>query len=135
MPRTPQPPTALAISFVDRINRGDLDGLTALMTADHTLVVLDEPPLVGRDANRAAWSGYFTTCPDYVIHPRRIAVAGASVALLGVTTGSHLALPDEEELRLTVIWVADTTGGLVSRWRVAEDTAELRARTGLGTPL
>jgi hypothetical protein len=28
------------------------------MTDDHALVVFDEPPLVGRAANVAAWRGY-----------------------------------------------------------------------------
>lgn len=71
MPRTPLPPIAATVSFLDCINRGDLDGLAALMTDDHTLIVLDEPPLVGRQANRDAWYGQFTAFPNYVIHRAR----------------------------------------------------------------
>jgi hypothetical protein len=43
-------------------------------------------------------------------------------AVLGTTTGSHLQLPDDEERRLTVIWVAEVVGGALSRWRIVADT-------------
>jgi ketosteroid isomerase-like protein len=128
MPRDALPPVAAVVSFVDCINRADVDGLRALMSDDHRLVVLDEPPLVGRDANIDAWRGYFSSFPRYVIHPRHIAADGSRVAVLGATTGSHLGLPDEEELQLGVIWVADVAGGVLSSWRVVEDTPDARRR-------
>jgi len=52
--RTPLPPVAAVIGFIDAINRGDVDRLAALMSPDHRLQVLDESPLDGREANRAA---------------------------------------------------------------------------------
>ncbi|WP_158226984.1 nuclear transport factor 2 family protein [Amycolatopsis vastitatis] len=119
------------ISFLDCINRGDLDGLAALMTDDDALIVLEEPPLVGRKANFEAWNGYFTAFPSYVIHPRHIVSSRGTVAVLGTTTGSHLELPDEEEMKLDVIWVAEVVNGRLSRWRVAEDAPELRAEIGI----
>jgi hypothetical protein len=57
------------LSFVDCINRGDLAGLGQLMTDDHRLEVFDEAPLIGRDANLAAWRGYAQTYSTYVIYP------------------------------------------------------------------
>ena len=72
MARQPLLAIAAAISFIDCINRGDLDGLADLMT----------------DA-------------------------------------------DDEESKLTVIWQAEVVGGRLSLWRVAEDTPELRAQTGI----
>jgi len=131
MSRQPLPPIAAAISFIDCINRGDLTGLAELMTDDHSLVVLDEPPLMGRDANRRAWDGYFTSFPDYVIYPRHVAAKDASVAVLGTTTGSHLGLPDEVEMQLDVVWLASVREGRVSTWRIAEATADLRAEFGI----
>ena len=53
------------------------------------------------------------------------------MAVLGVTTGSHLGLPDEEEMRLSVIWLAHVVDGRLSSWRVAADTPELRAQLGI----
>jgi ketosteroid isomerase-like protein len=131
MARSPSPPIAAAISFIDGVNRGDLVGLTELMIDDHVLDVLDEPLLVGRRANRDAWRGHFSSFPDYVIYPRLISADGASVAVLGVTTGSHLGLPDEEEMRLGVIWLAHVVDGRLSSWRVADDTPELRVQLGI----
>ena len=70
MVRSPLPPIAAAISFVDCINRGDLGGLTELMT-------------------------------------------------------------DDEEMRLSVIWLAHAVDGRLSSWRVAADTPGLRAQLGI----
>jgi ketosteroid isomerase-like protein len=131
MPRAPQPPVAATVSFIDCINRGDLAGLEALMTEDHRLLVLDEPPLIGRAANVEAWHGYFTAFPNYVIYPSHITARDNTVALLGVTTGSHLGLLDAEEMKLTVIWVAECVDGRVSSWRIVEDTEANRAPLGL----
>jgi hypothetical protein len=130
---TPLPPLAAVVSFIDCINRGDLSGLAKLMRQDHRLVVLDEQPLVGRDANVEAWQGYFTAFPDYVIYPRYLTAFGERVTVLGTTTGSHLGLPDAEELKLTVLWLAHVTDGALSLWQVAEDTPVARAENGIPT--
>jgi ketosteroid isomerase-like protein len=118
--RRPLPPTAVAISFIDCINRGDLDGLDALMTEDHTLVVLDEAPVVGKRANVDAWKGYLSSFPAYVIHPRHLTASDGTVTVVGATTGSHLGLPDDEELGLQVTWLVEVVDGRVLHWRVAE---------------
>src|SRR5205809_6872227 len=119
-------PDAVALSFIDRINRGDVEGLAALMTDDHELRVFAEPPQRGRKVVTAGWRGYAGAFPRYLIHPRRFAVQGERVAVLGHTTGSHLGLPDEEERELTLIWVADVRGDQVACWRLVEDTPEQR---------
>ena len=131
MARTPLPALAATVSFIDSVNRTDLDGLTALLHPDHQLVVLDEPPVVGRDATVAAWRGYFSAFPSYVIYPRMLIEHGPRVAVLGNTTGSHLDLLDEEELRLVVIWIAEVDDGRLSRWQICEDSPALRGALGL----
>jgi ketosteroid isomerase-like protein len=129
--RTPLPPLAAVVSFIDCINRGDLDELTRLMHAEHRLIVLDEDPPVGRDANREAWRVYFTSFPQYVIHPRVLGAHDERVAVLGATTGSHLDLPDDEELAIGVIWLAEVDDGRLRSWRIAPDTPAMRARSGI----
>ena len=131
MARTPLPALAATVSFIDCVNRTDLEGLTALLHPDHSLVVHDEAPVVGRDANVDAWRGYFTAFPSYVIYPRVLIEHGPRVAVLGNTTGSHLNLPDEDELKLVVIWIAEVEEGRLSRWQVCEDSAALRGALGL----
>ena len=128
----PQPPVALALRFIDCVNRCDLDGLTSVMTDDHRLKVFDEDPLVGKAANAQAWRGYFAGFPEYVIYPHKLAsVTDATVAILGHTTGSHLGLPDSEESRETLIWLAETASALVRSWTLVEDTPANRQRYGL----
>jgi ketosteroid isomerase-like protein len=133
MPRTPLPPVAAVISFIDCVNRGDITGLGDLMTEDHQLLVLDESPLVGKDANLRAWHGYAALCPAYVIYPRQIRERDGVVAVLGHTTGSHLNLPDSEEAALTLIWLADVRDGALSLWRIIEDSPQNRRAYGLAT--
>jgi len=58
------------MKFIDCINRGDIDGLDALMTDQNTLHVFNETPLVGRPAIIEAWRSYVSAFPDYVIHPQ-----------------------------------------------------------------
>ena len=120
--RSPLPPVAAVIGFIDAINRGDVDRLVALMSPGHRLQVLREPPLAGRDANREAWHGYVTAFPDYVIYPDRFVHRGDEVLVLGSTTGSHLGLPDEEERELKVIWCATGCWSCGRSWRIRPDS-------------
>jgi hypothetical protein len=124
-------PVPTVISFIDCINRGDLDGLGRLMAEDHRLQVLDEKPLIGRSANIEAWRGYFDSFPHYVIYPHVIVDEVFGVAVLGHTTGSHLGLPDDAEAKILVIWQAYVAGGFLRSWSVIEDTPEARAQVGL----
>lgn len=133
MAREPKPPVAAVIEFIDCINRGDVAGLGALMTPDHQLLVLDEPPLVGKEANVSAWHGYASSFPEYVIYPHQITERDGRVAVLGHTTGSHLGLPDNEEARLTVIWLAEARAGALSLWRILEDNPQNRREFGFPT--
>jgi SnoaL-like domain len=131
MARDPLPPVAAVVGFIDRINRGDAAGLGALMTPDHRLQVLDEPAVVGRDANLSAWRGYLTSFPHYVIYPHQVVERNGQVAVLGHTTGSHLGLPDDQEALQTVIWVAQVRDGLLSLWRILQDSPAGRRALGL----
>jgi hypothetical protein len=130
----PSPRVALAISFIDCINRRDVAALSDLLSTDHRLEVFDEEPLIGKQANTVAWSGYFEKFPSYVIYPQQIAERGGSVAILGHTTGSHLGIRDEDERKLTLIWLVDTRDRYVTGWKLIEDNAENRGAWGLGGP-
>jgi ketosteroid isomerase-like protein len=124
-------PDAVALRFVDCINRGDVDGLAALMTDDHEVRTFDEPPLIGRSSVAEAWRDYANASPRYRIYPRRVAVQGNRVAILGHTTGSHLDLPDEEESQETLIWLARVADDRVASWTLVEDTPERRRELSL----
>lgn len=131
MARTPAPPLAAVVSFIDCINRADLDSLAGLLHENHRLEILDEEPLVGRDENVSAWRGYFEAFPAYVIYPRYMTSHEGRVAVLGTTTGSHLGLPDHVEAQLGVLWQADVVDGLLTRWAVLDDDERSRADAGI----
>jgi len=127
------PPVATVISFIDRINRGDVEGLGAMMTDDHELAIFAEDPLAGQAANMRAWAGYASAYPQYVIYPRAITEPrDGTVAVLGYTSGSHLGLTDHEERKLSLIWLAEVTGGRLQCWRLLEDTPDRRREFGFG---
>ena len=129
--RTPLPPVACVVSFIDGINRGDVEHLAALMADDHRLHVLDESPLDGKSENVEAWRGYTRSYPRYVISPHQIVAHGSEVVVLGHTTGSHLELADEIESELTVIWRANVRDGTLTLWEIIEDTPARRDDLGL----
>ena len=124
-------PREVALRFVERINHGDAAGLETLMTEDHVLRVFDEPPQRGRPAVAEGWRGYASAFPAYTIYPHRVAVRRNQVAILGHTTGSHLGLPDEEESKLTLIWLVEVEGERVAAWILIEDTPDHRRVYGL----
>lgn len=129
----PPAATAAVAAFIDAVNRGDLDGLAALMSDDHPMVVPDDEAIRGRSASVEAWRRYFESFPDYLIFRRHMTVDGNRVAVLGTTTGSHFGLPPEEEMKLSVIWLAEVSDGSLSQWQLAENTLELRTDLGMPT--
>jgi hypothetical protein len=122
----PLPPVAAVVTFIDRVNKGDVDGLAALITDGHVLRVNDEAPVVGRDAVVASWRGYHESFPRYTIDAQGFALDGGRVVVWGTTTGSHLGLPDDDERMRGVLWVAVVHDGLIRSWSVLEDTPERR---------
>jgi ketosteroid isomerase-like protein len=105
--------------FIDCINAGDSEGLIALQTEDFTLIDYDGERFQGRDG----WKEYFSACPDYEIHVKHLITSGNGVAILGRTTGSHVA-PEVEE-KETILWTAEIHDNLVAEWRLYSDTHDI----------
>jgi hypothetical protein len=129
--RQPMPPVAAVVSFLDGINRGDVAQLASLMTDDHRLQVFDESPLEGKEANIDAWRSYISSFSNYVIYPHQLVARNTEVVVLGHTTGSHLNLPDEQEIALTLLWKAIVRDGRLSLWQLIADTPSRRSEFGL----
>jgi len=123
-------PVDVALRFVECINRGDLNSLVALMPEDHTFVDLAGDVEKGRQTMKSGWKQYFTACPEYMIHISDIYLVENEVILVGRTTGSHVGLPRQEEIRDPIIWVAKVEAGLVKEWRLYLDSEERRAQLG-----
>ncbi len=97
-------------------------------TSSYTGDTEDREPAIDKPAISR---GYLTSYPRYLIYPHRIVERDGVVVVLGYTTGSHLDLPDNDEAKLTVIWRAQVTNGLLTTWEIKEDTPAQRAKLGL----
>jgi uncharacterized protein (TIGR02246 family) len=106
----------ITLKFVERINARDADGLAELATEDFTFIDHDGDVYSGREEMRKGFDDYFTAYPEYVIHVAKVLRSGDAVAIVGQTTGSHIA-PEIEAVE-TVLWIARLRGGLVAEWRI-----------------
>ena len=120
-------PAAVVRRFNDCITASDIDGLTALMTADHTFVDTDGQVVAGRDECRVSWLGFFEQFPDYrnvftvvTADDQVVTMAGYSICAVPALAGPAL-------------WKATVRGGRVAGWRVYDDTSDNRALLGFGS--
>jgi hypothetical protein len=125
-------PIVVALAFIDAINHGDIEGIAALMAENYAIQFSDSAPEQGRDGGIDGWRGYCSSYPQYAVHPWRFASKGNIAAILGATTGSHLDLPDDEELAMPLIWLGHCRDGEIVLWHLIDDTPANRAEWGLG---
>jgi uncharacterized protein (TIGR02246 family) len=119
----------LAQTFVDAINRQDVDELAALMTADHRFIDSLGNPVEGRDKMRAGWAGYFKMIPDYRITVDELICDGPVVVLLGCAEGTYAVngeLKVENRWTTPVALRATVSDGFIAEWRVYADNEPLR---------
>jgi uncharacterized protein (TIGR02246 family) len=118
-------PVETVREFMARINQGDADRLSELMTEDHTFVDGMGQAVCGREAMRAGWRWYFAFCPDYSVTCEKILADGNAVAAFGRAGGTIAAngkLPPENRWRILAAWMAIVEDGLVKEWRVYADS-------------
>jgi diamine N-acetyltransferase len=118
---------ATVTAFNDCINAADLRGLTALMSPDHTFIDSSGAGAHGRDAALAAWRRFFVHFPDYRNVFDEIDVRDDLVVVTGRSECPVDALDGP------AIWTARVRNGLLTEWRVHDDTPEQRAALGLRT--
>lgn len=118
-------PQGVVSDFNDCINRGDLDGLAALMTEDHAFIDSEGAAVPGKAACTEAWRGFFQAFPDYRNTFTELRTDSDRVTVIGY---SSCATP---ELDGPALWRALVRDGKVAEWRVFHDTAEVRAQLNL----
>ena len=109
---------AVALSFVDSINSGDLEGIASLTARRYKFTDSAGRVYVfdGEEAVKQSWNEYLSAYPEYKIHVQQVLTSGKGVAILGRTSGSHV--PPEIERGELVLWVAEFEKGFVSEWRI-----------------
>jgi ketosteroid isomerase-like protein len=114
-------PKSVVVAFNDSINQHDLNGLAALMTADHTFVDTAGGIVAGKRECLDAWRGFFESFPDYRNVFTSFAVRGDVVAIAGHSVCAEASLAGP------ALWRATTRDGQVAEWRVYPDTPDVRA--------
>lgn len=118
-------PKLTALLFNERINARDLDGLSALMTEDHTFIDREEGRHRGKDRMTEGWRTFFEEFPEYRNTFLRVESIDDLVVILGYAEWAGGGDRDH------VIWTAVVRDGLVAVWRVYEDTEGNRRQLGL----
>ena len=101
-----------ALRFNEKINQQNLEGLTELMTDDHTFIDNSGNITKGKDVMREGWKEFFKKYPDYRNNFTSVAVQSNVVVMVGYSTCSYKPLDGPN------IWTAKIRGGRVSEWRV-----------------
>jgi ketosteroid isomerase-like protein len=118
-------PKLAALQFNEFINRQDIDGLSGLMTEDHTFINRRGEVDRGKEMTTCAWIGFFRLFPEYGNTFKRVQSEGNLIVLYGYATWSKGADPDN------AIWTAVVEDDLVAEWRIYEDTEENRKQFNL----
>jgi len=114
----------VALAFVDRINRHDVNGLVALMAEDHRFVDGLGQEVRGRKRMEQGWLGYLAWFPDYPIKVDDAFSDGNVVALFGTAQGTYArkgSLHAETHWEIPAAWKAVVRDERVSEWRVYAD--------------
>jgi ketosteroid isomerase-like protein len=123
----------VALAFVDRINRHDVSGLVALMTADHRFVDGLGHEARGREQMERGWLGYFAWFPDYSIKVDDTLSNRNVVALFGIAEGTYSekgTLVPDAHWKIPAAWKAVVRNQRVSEWRVYADNEPVRKVMG-----
>jgi len=115
---------AVALEFVNRINRHDVGGLAAIMSEDHRFIDSLGQAVDGRERMEKGWLTYFDWFPDYRIKVDEILSNGNVVALFGTAEGTFAVngkLVAENHWKIPAAWKAVIRGEQVSEWSVYAD--------------
>ena len=108
------------LSFIDRINAHDVDGLGELMSDDHTFIDAHGNEVVGKEKMIAGWHGYFEWFPDYKIEIIDVFESDDTFALFGFAGGSFKR-NETESWHLPAAWKAIVKDGRIAVWQVFAD--------------
>jgi uncharacterized protein (TIGR02246 family) len=120
---------AIALAFVDAINRRSPEEIAALMTEDHGFIDSLGNRVAGRDRMRHGWRGYFSMVPDYTITVTETLADGPVVVMLGSAQGTYSSdgtLKPENRWQTPAAWRALVRESSIAEWRVYADNEPVR---------
>jgi ketosteroid isomerase-like protein len=116
----------LTNKFNEHINNRDAEGLSSVMTDDHSFIDKAGNAIRGKATCLDAWRGFFAAFPDYRNIFERLLLQEESVVVVGRSSCSDARLDGP------ALWVARMRDGKVAEWRVYDDTPTLRRTLGVG---
>jgi ketosteroid isomerase-like protein len=129
MNKAEESPVDVVLRFIERINAHDVQGMCALMSADHRFVDSLGEELRGREEMRRAWLRYFYLFPDFSITCHQVLHRNEDLALFGTAQGSYAVgspVPVENRWQMPAAWHAVVRDGLVAEWQVYADNEPVR---------
>jgi len=118
-------PKLTALQFNEHIDNQNIEGLSGLMTDDHTFIDREDAVYRGKETMTRSWMEFFRSYPGYHNTFTRVESHGDVVILIGYATWSKGTPPDH------AIWKATIRDDRVAEWRIYEDTEENRALLGI----
>ncbi|TFG31370.1 nuclear transport factor 2 family protein [Candidatus Thorarchaeota archaeon] len=118
--------SATAIQFNNYINSHDIEGLSSLMTHDHTFIDSENDVHEGKKVMTEGWRIFFRSYPDYTNIFQQVEMRNGMVVMIGYSTCSN-----EPVLDGPAMWSAKLCDGKLSEWRVYLDTPENRSILGI----
>ena len=120
-------PKLIVLLFNECKRERDVEGMSQLMTDDHSLICYGHVDTTDKESSIAAWTSFFEDYPGYLNHFHRIESRDDFVVIVGNST-----CPNEEFLNKPALWSAKIAGDKISEWQVYEDNVENRKRLGIG---
>ena len=111
-------PKLIALQFNEFINERNVEGLSSLMTEDHTFVDRQGEVDQGKESMTRGWIHFFNQFPEYRNNFTRVESRDDLVILIGYATWHEGDAPDH------AIWTARIRDDLVAEWRIYPDTEE-----------
>lgn len=122
---TSQNPISIVQTFNNCINNQDIDGLSDLMTENHTFIDRDGTSHGPKSHMVEGWKDFFKMFPMYRNTFNKIEAIDNLVSVLGFAYWS------EKEPYDPVIWTAIIENNLIIEWRIYEDSTENRKKFNL----
>jgi dipeptidase E len=117
-----------ALLFVEKINEHDIEGISGLMSKDHTFIDSLGMVITGKKEMTEAWEGYFKWFPDYEIAVRNTLLTNDSVGMFGIARGTFNSdePTDDDKFEIPAAWRAKVKDNLITEWQVFADNESVR---------
>ena len=126
-------PIEIVLSFLEKINAHDVEGICSLMTSDHIFIDGLGNRFGGIENLRKGWASYFHWFPDYEISHEDVLGSGLIVLLTGSARGTYAVggnLPTENHWEVPSAWKAVVRNAQIAEWHVYADNQPVRKIMG-----